>query len=173
MGVIQRICQHLGKENNALYAVVTVAIFKSISRPIFTMMDKKADTQRKKYTALRESATEIIAIPTYIAVAKASEKLAPLFHSKKVKGSHIETTKTALGFIGVCFAGSVIIPWLCNLVMPFLFKNKNNISDTKRSEFGSLNTNNTLKSTPISQTQQPQFVNIYPKTTNLTGGLKI
>lgn len=167
MGIIQTICQKLGEKNNALYAVVTVAAFKSISRPIFTLLDKKKDPESKKYAALRESATEVIAIPAYIAVAKASERLAPIFHSKDAKGAHLETTKTALGFIGVCFAGAVIIPALCNLVMPLIFKND------KKNPNNNLIAQETL--TPYDKVPTKTFQNnkSYNKQINYSGGMKI
>lgn len=167
MGIVQKICQKLGEKNNALYAVVTVAAFKSISRPIFTMLDKKQDPESKKYAALRESATEIIAIPTYIAVAKASEKFATVFHSDKVKGARLETTKTALGFIGVCLAGSIIIPALCNLVMPLIFKNE------KKNPQNNLIAKEPLTPYDKVSTQHVQNNQPYNKQINYSGGMKI
>ena len=58
---LKDICLSLGKHNDALYAVLAIAMFKGIMRPTFTMMDKESDKETKKYAAFREGLTEVIA----------------------------------------------------------------------------------------------------------------
>ena len=62
---LRKICLSLGKNNKPTYAVIAIASVKGICRPMFTMMDKTEKPETKKYTALREGLTEIIAIPVY------------------------------------------------------------------------------------------------------------
>ncbi len=62
---LKNICLSLGKNNKPTYAVIAIASVKGICRPAFTMMDKTEKPETKKYTALREGLTELIAIPVY------------------------------------------------------------------------------------------------------------
>lgn len=62
---LKKICLSLGKNNKPTYAVIAIASVKGICRPTFTMMDKTEKPETKKYTALREGLTELIAIPVY------------------------------------------------------------------------------------------------------------
>ncbi|MDD3436527.1 MAG: hypothetical protein PHC64_05170 [Candidatus Gastranaerophilales bacterium] len=120
---LKNICKKLGEKNNPVYTVVAIAVFKGIFRPIFTMMDKKQDPESKKYAAIREGSTELIAIPTYIILPTLIEKLAPAFSpGKKPLLQILENSKTTLGFIGVCFAALIAIPGLCNIAMPHVLK---------------------------------------------------
>ena len=128
LNILQRLCKSVGENNNAAYAVVAVAVAKGIFRPMFTMMDKHEEYETKKYTALREGLTEVIAIPCYIFVPTlASKIIAPIIG----KGNNTPQTKAAaktLSFIGVCAAALVIIPATCsaviNPIMDFMQKHK-------------------------------------------------
>ena len=67
----------LGKNNDAVYAVLAIAVFKGVFRPIFTMADKSTPKEDRKYAACREGLTEAIAFISYIASSlgiKASAK---------------------------------------------------------------------------------------------------
>jgi len=129
------ICKTLGAKNGAENVVIAVAIFKGIFRPLFTMSDKKQDPKSKKYAAIREGATELIAIPSYLGMAKLAEHFAPKFSPKgKEIGQVLSNTKTTLGFFGVCTAALIVIPGLCNLAMPSilkLFKNGDSVDPQK------------------------------------------
>ena len=72
----KNICDHLGKNNKPTYVVMAIATVKGICRPTFTMMDKKEDPKTKKYTAIREGLTELIAIPVYWGLGELSAKVA-------------------------------------------------------------------------------------------------
>ncbi len=110
------VCESVGKDNNPAYAVVAIATAKGICRPMFTMMDKKEAPETKKYTALREGLTEVIAIPTYLACGYLAGKGADLVKdAEKAKKA-----KHNLRFLGVCTAALVVIPGLCSVfVKPF------------------------------------------------------
>lgn len=122
MKFLASICESLGKKNEPVYTVVAIAVFKGIFRPLFTMMDKKQDPKSKKYAAIREGATELIAVPTYMGLSYLTQKLAPAFAADKTMAKTLESTKRTLGFFGVCFAALFAIPGLCNLAMPHILK---------------------------------------------------
>ncbi len=123
------VCESVGKDNNPAYAVVAIATAKGICRPMFTMMDKKEAPETKKYTALREGLTEVIAIPTYLACGYLAGKGADLIKDaeKAKKARH------NLRFLGVCAAALVVIPGLCSvLVKPFTDKIFKGNKDSQR-----------------------------------------
>ena len=111
---IKNICEKLGKDNKPIYAVIAIATVKGICRPIFTMMDKKEDPQTKKYAALREGLTEVIAIPTYWTCGVLASKL-----SEKVSQDNVlkARAKKNLMFLGVCTAALLVIPALCSVAI--------------------------------------------------------
>jgi len=103
--------------NSAIWVAASVAAFKGVFRPMFTMMDKKSDPKTKKYAAIREGLTEAIAIPIYIAVPLICGKL---IVDKFYKGAS-KVAQKAVGanvkFIAV-LASTAIIPAVCNLIQP-------------------------------------------------------
>lgn len=113
---IKKILEHLGGDSNPAYVVVAIATAKGIFRPLFTMMDRTESPETKKYTALREGLTEVIAIPTYLLCGTLAGKGAALVKdAEKAK-----IAKHNLRFVGVCTAALVVIPGLCSLVIkPF------------------------------------------------------
>ncbi|MBO7673307.1 hypothetical protein J6S88_07880 [bacterium] len=121
---IKNLCEKLGESNKATYAVVAIATAKGIFRPIFTMADKHEEKETKKYAAIREGLTEVVAIPTYIGVGKLAEVVAG-----KLKGlspEKLEVAKHNANFIGVCVAALFVIPALASIVTkPFSKKVQN------------------------------------------------
>ena len=114
-------CDKLGANTKPTYPVILIAAVKGICRPTFTMMDKTEKTETKKYTALREGLTELIAIPTYLACGELAAHL-----SKKIKFKNVpEDVKKSLTkraarnfmFIGVCVAALFVIPGLCSIAI--------------------------------------------------------
>lgn len=73
---LENVCLSLGKNNKPTYVVMAIATAKGIFRPMFTMMDKKENPETKKYTAIREGLTEVIAIPSYLFCGELAAKLA-------------------------------------------------------------------------------------------------
>lgn len=108
----------LGKNNNPTYAVVAIAVGKGIARPLFTMMDKDASLESKKYAALREGLTELIAIPTYITCGLLAGKGADFIKDPVKKN----IARHNLRFLGVCTAAVLIIPGLCSIAIKPIMK---------------------------------------------------
>lgn len=81
----KNICLSLGRNNKPTYAVMAIATVKGICRPAFTMMDKTEKPETKKYTALREGLTELIAIPVYWASGELAGCFSKYLTKKVVK----------------------------------------------------------------------------------------
>lgn len=116
----KKLCENLGKSNKPTYAVMAIATVKGIARPTFTMLDKTEDPETKKYTAIREGLTEVVAIPTYWACGEMTSKLAGkmnLTPDKKAVAEH------NLMFLGVCTAALLVIPAVTSLIIKPLMKN--------------------------------------------------
>lgn len=122
MGVLEsfkKLCIKLGKSNKPTYAVMAIATVKGIARPIFTMMDKDEDPETKKYTALREGLTEVVAIPTYWGCGELTAKVANhlnLTPDKKAIAKH------NFMFLGVCAAALLVIPAVTSLIIKPVMK---------------------------------------------------
>src|SRR5574344_105745 len=112
---LKKICIKLGKDNKPIYAVVSIAIFKGIFRPTFTMMDKKSDPKEKKYAAFREGLTEVIACLTYLGVDALVKPLAKLICKKEP--TKLPNVQKSLDFVGVCASALLAIPAMCNLTL--------------------------------------------------------
>jgi len=148
---IKKICESLGRDNNPAYVVVAIAAAKGIFRPLFTMMDRKESSETKKYTALREGLTEVIAIPTYLACGAIAAKGASLCKDAK----KAEMAKHNLRFVGVCTAALFVIPGLCSVVVkPFTDRifHKHNEDKKEGLDITSGTTDVHKLKTPISQT---------------------
>ena len=141
-----------GRNNNTPTIVAMgIATAKGIFRPAFTMMDTKESYETKRYTALREGLTEVIAIPVYylsgVLANTISKKLAvpknfmskdvyQKFKSgndsaevKKAVQSAEELAKTNLpklitttSFIGVCVSALFVIPYVCSVTIKPIMK---------------------------------------------------
>lgn len=124
---IKKVCHNLGTNNKPTYVVMAIATVKGIARPTFTMMDKTENPETKKYTALREGLTEVIAIPAYWACGELSAKAAKkLFSHKNANGSinpALKKAQTNFMFVGVCTAALFVIPAACSiLIKPIMDK---------------------------------------------------
>ncbi len=122
---LKKFFTYIGKNNKPIYPVMAVASAEIVFRPLFTMMDKKSPDETKKYTALREGITEIVAVPTYWACGELAAKGADLF---KTDPKAAMRAKHNLMTAGVWGAALLVIPGLCSLVVkPFterIYKNK-------------------------------------------------
>ena len=141
--VMENICTKLGTNNKPTFVVMAIATGKGIFRPIFTMMDKKENPETKKYTAIREGLTEVIAIPIYWASGELAAKLAHVLakpknfmdkelykqhkkgqitpevskafeNAKELAENNLPKMQKNLMFIGVCTAALFVIPALCS-----------------------------------------------------------
>lgn len=127
-----KVCDSLGRNNDALYAVLAIALFKGIMRPTFTMMDKESDPKAKKYAAFREGITEAIAFGSYIAT---HSMVKPLAHqiSKAANMLHKEDkVAKGLSLVSVCLSAAVIIPAVCNLTLKPIMKTVEKVLDNKK-----------------------------------------
>ena len=113
--IIKKNCKSLGENNKPTYVVMAIAAVKGICRPAFTMMDKTENPETKKYTALREGLTEVIAIPAYWACGEIAGKSAKkIFNSDAALAGRAEKN---LMFMGVCTAALFVIPALCSVAI--------------------------------------------------------
>lgn len=158
---IKKMCLKLGTNNKAIYPVMAIAAANGICRPTFTMMKKGEDFQSKKYAALREGLTEVIAVPTYWACGELAGKLGKYITTKAVnkKITNIEKSGTKLTtdaknimketmvkkgqaglmLIGVCIAAGFVIPALCSVAVKPIMKKKSfdNVNENKNPELNS------------------------------------
>ena len=162
---LKNIIKSVGENNKATYAVIAIATVKGICRPMFTMMDKKENPETKKYTALREGLTEVIAIPVYLACGELAAKFGKHIVSKSMddkferdskkgkvytdkqklamKTEAIKKGQKSLMFLGVCTAALLVIPGTCSLVIkPIMSKMgiKNPQNSKENTKDNSLNT---------------------------------
>lgn len=136
--LMKKVFVKLGENNKPTYAVMAIAVVKGIARPIFTMTDKHADPETKKYTAIREGLTEVVAIPTYYACGELAGKVAG-----KLKFDHLPTEELQkyarknaqqnFMFLGVCTAALLVIPALASItIKPFMKKIQDNKKTTDK-----------------------------------------
>jgi len=142
---IKKTCSKLGNNNKSIYPMIAIASANAICRPTFTMLKKGEDPESKKYAALRELLTEVIAVPTYWASGELMAKLGKYIASKatdkeiakmekngqiltdkvkqNMKNSAVKKGQAGLMLIGVCTAAGLIIPALCSVaVKPVMSK---------------------------------------------------
>lgn len=128
----EQTCKFLGDNPHAAVMITcVVAGFRGIIRPIFTLMDKDPDTEKKKYAAFREGLTEAIAIPVYIATPFVIDKgiVERVFKDEP----KFKTIKSTSQFLSVCLA-AVLIPLVCNVVQPPVMKAFKNYEDSKKAK---------------------------------------
>lgn len=160
--------KYIGKNIKPYWPTVAVASAELVFRPLFTMMDKKSPEETKKYTALREAITELIAAPTYLVVPILAAK-----GSKLLKNADPKTVKMAkhnLQLIGTWTAALVVIPGLCSAVVkPFTDRiyNKKKNDEPNKLDVTSPTVQIEPVKTPITQTgniskfSQARTANIY------------
>lgn len=127
-----KVCDSLGRNNDALYAVLAIALFKGIMRPTFTMMDKESDPKAKKYAAFREGITEAIAFGSYIAT---HSMVKPVAHqiSKAANMLHKEDkVAKGLSLVSVCLSAAIIIPAVCNLTLKPIMNTVEKVLENKK-----------------------------------------
>ena len=187
---IKKICKSLGTNNKSIYPVVAIATANGIFRPTITMLKKGENPESKKYAALREGVTEVIAVPTYWASGVLAAKFGEIIAAKamdikfaeqekkghilaenikqEMKSSAIKKGQAGLMLIGVCTAAGIIIPALCSaFVTPIMkrLKPKENNANLKETF-----AKNDIVQQPI---PQQQFIKrpIFKNTMNM--GMKV
>lgn len=131
-------CRFFGEnKSGATIVACSIAVFKGIFRPLFTMMDKKSDPDTKKYTAIREGLTELAALPLYAITPWVAGKLVDKF-IKTTDEFAANRIKMNAKFFGIC-ATTVIIPAVCNLVQPPIMKAyKKHMEAKAKTQIGSI-----------------------------------
>ena len=131
---LKKICESLGRHNDALYAVLAIAMFKGVMRPTFTMMDKESDPKSKKYAAFREGLTEAIAFGSYLATHNMVLPLAVPLARKT--GASPKKIKNGLSLLSVCLTAGVVIPVVCNLTLKPIMDEVSKLYNKKDKSFG-------------------------------------
>ena len=130
---LKRICYGLGKNNDPVFAVFGIAVFKGVFRPLFTMMDKDENPQTKKYAAFREGLTEAIAFGSYLGTSFAAKALAkPLCKKFNASEELLHKTEKSLSFIAVCLCAVAIIPAVCNVTLKPIMDSVQKFQKTKK-----------------------------------------
>lgn len=152
---LKDICLSLGKHNDALYAVLAIAMFKGIMRPTFTMMDKESDKETKKYAAFREGLTEVIAFCSYIATHNIILPLAvPLAKKAKVSPKKV---KNGLSLVSVCLTAGLIIPAVCNVTLKPIMNGITKLSNKKEQKNNGLDIKEKAVTPPAASVFSPKL----------------
>lgn len=154
INTIKNICYKLGNNNKSIYPVIAIAAANGIFRPTFTMLKKGENPESKKYAALREGITELIAVPTYwacgvlgakwgksivskaidkkIAANKESGTILSASEIQEMKSTAIKRGQSGLMLLGVLFAAGVVIPALCTVAVTPIMKKLRPKEDAKQ-----------------------------------------
>lgn len=138
-------------DHGATIIACSIAVFKGIFRPLFTMMDKKSDPETKKYAAVREALTEVAALPLYAVTPWIAGKLVGKFAPKEMETLAKKRMKMNSKFIAIC-AATLIIPAVCNAIQPPVMKAYKNREDKRKAKMG-------LDVVSKTDIQQPQAIN--------------
>lgn len=114
---LKGLCVSLGRHNDALYAVLAIAVFKGIFRPAFTMMDKNEKPEVKRYAAFREGLTEGIAFISYFVTSKLLKKVAKPICEIVKRPEALGQVEHSMSFLAVCLSAGIVIPAVCNLTL--------------------------------------------------------
>jgi hypothetical protein len=158
---LKSIITYIGKNNKPYYPTVAVASAELIFRPLFTMMDKKSPEETKKYTALREGITELIAAPTYLVVPIIAGKASSLLKMPTKEGEKM--AKHNLQTFGTWVAALVVIPALCSAVVkPFMNKIYSNRAKKNNQQQLDVKLDNEEVKAPKTPISQTGHLNTYP-----------
>lgn len=185
LNTIKNICKRLGENNKPTYAVMAIAVVKGIARPLFTLSDKDTDPITKKYTALRECLTEVVAIPTYYFCGELAGKVADKLKfdntpSDELKQYSRKNAKQNFMFLGVCIAALAVIPALASItIKPFMNKiikdkkQANQEISTKPDMNINSEINNTVVKNPVFQSKKGHQTLIKPLPYSYNGNMKV
>lgn len=170
----KKILVSVGKNNKPTYAVMAIAAANGIFKPISSLTDKKEQPEARKYAALREFATECVAVPTYWACGVGAAMLgAKLFKDNPEKKA---MARTNMMFLGVCAAALLVIPAVCSGALWLLDKALGKNKPTPK-EPAKLDITSSAPEIQIQSDTSTKFGNnIYRPTMNTfvnKGGLKI
>ena len=170
---LKNVLESVGKNNKPTYTVMAVATANGIFKPISSLTDKKEKPEARKYAALREFATEVVAVPTYWACGVGAAAIgAKLFKNSPEKKA---MARANMMFLGVCTAALLVIPAVCSAALLVLdkFVKKDKLNEPARLNVSAPVVNSELHNTTD---QRTKFGNIYsPSIASFVnrGGLKI
>lgn len=175
MGIASKsknILENIGKKFDPTFPVVAVACANAVFKPLTSLSDKKEKPETKKYAALREFLTEVIAVPTYISCGWIASKGAKLFKDP----GQANTAKANLKFFGVCTAALIVIPAVCSVVikpMTDMIFHKNKKKDVSHIDVTSAAPEIPAPKVPL-ENSQSYGRNIYNMNTFINkGGLRV
>lgn len=146
--------------SSAIWVACTIAAFKGVLRPVFTMRDKKSDPETRKYTAMREGLTEGIAIPVYALVPTLGSSIIKKCLYKGASKATLKAVETNVKFWGV-LASTAIIPAVCNVIQPPMMNYVTNYFGNKKAKTAIAQNN---PATSIGNTNKPSFSGNNPLT---------
>jgi hypothetical protein len=153
---------------------MAVASANGIFKPISSLTDKKEKPEARKYAALREFATEVVAVPTYWTCGVGAAAIgAKLFKNNPEKKA---MARANMMFLGVCTAALLVIPAVCSgalLILDKFVKKENKPNEPARLNINSTEINSEIHNIIDSKTK---FGNFYtPSISSFVnrGGLKI
>lgn len=140
-------------DHGATIIACSIAVFKGIFRPLFTMMDKKSDPETKKYAAIREGLTEVAALPLYAITPWIAGKLVDSFAPKDMDKFAKKRIKMNSKFFAIC-AATLVIPAVCNIIQPPVMAAYRKKQESKKAQMAENNNMTTLN--------KPSFSGNYP-----------
>ena len=117
---VKKALESIGKNNKPTYTVMAVATANGIFKPISSLTDKKEKPEVRKYAALREFATEVVAVPTYWACGVGAAAIGAKFFKDNPQKKTM--AKANMMFLGVCTAALLVIPAVCSAALIVLDK---------------------------------------------------
>ena len=189
--IVKNLCSKLGGNSKSIYPILAISAANGIFRPTFTMMKKGENPESKKYAALREGITEVVAMPTYFAVGMLGEKFGKMIAEKAVDKDILkreaagETIADAvkkemklaagkkgasgLQLISLCIAAGIIIPAVCSAVVTPIMSKIGKKPDAKKAL--------DIKENAVQETVMPVKTNIKPIArptfNNFSSGMKV
>lgn len=161
--LLEKILTKFGHDYSPTVVALGIAAAKGVFRPMFTMMDKTESYETKRYTALREGLTELIAIPVYyfsgVLCKHITKKLAvpKNFMSKDIYKRYLNGDKSVevknavkhaeelaktntpkiasnTAFIGVCISALFVIPCVCSITIKPILKGLEKKRNAKKND---------------------------------------
>lgn len=105
-----------------LASIAMTCVALSTIRPLITLLNPNEALNQKRYAALRESLTELIAIPILVGLATAFQKrLSPLLFKKDSLEINKEVLRKMCAVSGIT-AGNLMVPFFATTILGALFK---------------------------------------------------
>ena len=192
INTLEKFLIKFGANNSPTYVAMSIAAAKGIFRPAFTMSDKKENYDTKRYTAIREGLTEVIAIPVYYASGlisksiskkiavpknymsrnlykryKAGEKsdeiVKAVKHAEELAEINLPKIKSTSAFAGVCISALFLIPLICSMTIKPIMSQIEKHDSAKKKNIAN----------PVKQTEQPLYNKYKSPFAGFNSGMKV